>query len=286
MRVYLFGFLRHLSYDRDWIWAFLEHYGDVTCHRYDGGRPKGVEAADLIVLLHSATAQHVHTPRWLADLDRAGKLLILTGNDYKFFDEKQALIDALDPDLVGTLCPNAPYRARHVEHIPHALNPAFFAPGPPCARRPVRVGFRGYRYPPGLDGERNRLVEAFEGRDGCDVLWQTFRDPNDYATWLRTCKATPATEAGMTGRKAVSSRHFDAIGSRTALLMYGGEYSGCLTPAHYVEIARDHSNLDDVLKFLDDADAVDRLTATALEHVLKHHTYAHRMRTLDGMLWH
>ena len=193
--------------------------------------------------------------------------------------------------LVATLAPETPYRPGNgigkVAHVPHALNPLAFTPDADYDDRPIRVGFRGIRYPDILgDTERNDAVSLFADMPQSDVAWGVFQHPMEYAQWLRECKATVATEAGAPGMKAVSSRHFDSIGSGTALIMTPGDYSGCLTEDHYVRLDRDHGNLTEVMERIDDESEWRDVTTRALSHVLEHHTYAHRMAQLDELLWH
>lgn len=289
--IYLLGYPRHLSYDYDWIQAFMDHYGEVRLVHL--GRPQntGMTDATLIVLMHSATAQGVRVPHWVYQLKRRCPLLMLSGNDYKHFSEKQKLADELRVDLLGTLAPNTPYTTnpyglRRIEHIPHALNPKAFRPDVDYENRPTLVGYRGIKYPETLgDSERNDLVESFMFDAEYDVRWGVFEHPLHYAEWLRTCKSTIACEAGLKGMKAISSRQFDAIGSGVALIMYDGAYSGCLEPRHYITLERDLSNKEECLERVRDKDAWVSLTCKALIHVTENHTYAHRMAKLDEYLW-
>jgi hypothetical protein len=292
--IYLLGYPRHLSYDLDWIQAFCDHYGD-TCLVHLGRPPQtDLKNAQLVVLLHSCTAQGVKIPQWVYDArarNRKGTWLMLSGNDYKHFADKQRAAEELQIDLLGTLAPDTPYMPRNgiaqVAHVPHALNEKAFHPRLPYKERAIRVGYRGYRYPDILgDTLRNDMVERFMATRDNDVRWAVFERPQDYAEWLSHCKATPATEAGAMGMKAISSRQFDAIGSGTALIMTPGAYSGCLTEKHYIRLEPDFSNIDEALERVDDEEEWQSVTTRALEHVRAHHTYPQRMRQLDKLLWH
>lgn len=289
--IYLLGYPRALSYDLDWIQAFMDHYGDIC--RVHLGKPQftGLHDAELVVLMHSCTAQGVNVPNWVFHVKHHCPWMMLSGNDYKHFDDKRNLARELSLDLIITTAPNTPLHSGNgigrVTHLPPALNPKAFRNELEYRERPIRVGFRGFRYPPLLgDDERNRVVEGFMSERDNDVAFEVFDHPMEYASWLGHCKATPATECGAPGMKAVSSRHFDSIGSGAALIMTPGDYSGCLTEGeHYLRLEPDLSNKAEVLEVIDDEDAWSELTQRALAHVMQHHTYANRMQQLDEMLW-
>jgi hypothetical protein len=78
--------------------------------------------------------------------------------------------------------------------------------------------------------------------------------------------------------KAVSSRHFDAIGTRTCQIMIEGRFNGVLkADEHYLALDREFKNMGSVLeRFRDPAIRAD-ITGAALEHVMVKHTYAHRV---------
>ena len=89
------------------------------------------------------------------------------------------------------------------------------------------------------------------------------------------------TTSGTVSGKGVSSRHFDAIGTETCQILLPGRYNDLLEPdRHYLCLAPDFSNIDDVLgRFRDDAHRL-RLVRETREWALADHTYAHRVRAL------
>lgn len=273
MRVAVYWKPRHLTYDYDWRDALTSYYPASSVHEL----ADGLVNADVIYWLHSLTAQKVEIPSWLKD--RKGKLVVLTGNDYKLLDEKKAACEAVGADVVGTLAPNVGFGV----HIPHGLHKPNWPEGPEFHERPIKIGFKGYRYPE-IGSIRNAFVEAFM-IPGLDVNWEVFINPADYRAWLATCKATVATEAGMAGKAAVSSRHFEAIGTRTALIMPEGDYSGCLTNEHFFEVKRDLSNVQEAVRRAMDESEWETVTRRALEHVEANHTIHHRIRQIEGLLW-
>lgn len=271
----LIGVPRSLAYDRDWIDAFKDYY-QVTLVNAQADAPRNINKFHIVVLLHSLTAQGDIVPDWVKRDRGKTKLLLFTGNDYKLFEEKQKLIDELEPELTATLAPRTPYKGKNIVHVPHALNPKFYFSHRAYHERHVRVGFRGIRYPAKM-GLRNQAVEAFKGREGCDIKFEIFRDPMHYSRWLSKVKATVATEAGADKMTAVSSRHFETIGSGAVLIMTKGKYSGCLDPDHYVTLKDDLSNVEECLELIDDPKRWEALSRHALHHVLSHHTYKHRI---------
>jgi len=81
--------------------------------------------------------------------------------------------------------------------------------------------------------------------------------------------------------KAVSSRHFEPIGTKTCQLLVEGSYNGILEPdVHYIAVKRDLSNIDDAINRLQDDGYRTAMAETAYQHVMSAHTYAHRVMHL------
>jgi hypothetical protein len=87
--------------------------------------------------------------------------------------------------------------------------------------------------------------------------------------------------AGAVSGKAISSRHFEAVGTKTCQLLLEGQYNGVLEPdAHYLSIKHDYSNMAEVVaRFKDPAERA-RVTEAAYEHVMARHTYDRRVSDL------
>jgi hypothetical protein len=85
--------------------------------------------------------------------------------------------------------------------------------------------------------------------------------------------------------KGLSSRHFDAIGTKTLQIMFPGRYNDILVAGrHYVAIAPDFSNLDEVLGVLRDPRARQAIVDEAYSFALDRHTYAHRVADVHRLL--
>jgi hypothetical protein len=81
--------------------------------------------------------------------------------------------------------------------------------------------------------------------------------------------------------KAISSRHFDAIGTKTLHIMYPGRYNDILKPGeHYFELKRNHSNIEELMTFLKDYKQVSTITECAFDYVISKHTHKDRLDTL------
>ena len=123
-----------------------------------------------------------------------------------------------------------------------------------------------------------KSVLAFLARNG-PVKYAPFADEDVpfatvYERFFKDAERCPVYS------KAVSSRHFDAIGSKTALLMPEGRYNDILTAdEHYICIAADMSNVDDALAKFADASTRESITESAYEIVQASHTHAHRIKT-------
>jgi len=81
--------------------------------------------------------------------------------------------------------------------------------------------------------------------------------------------------------KCISSRHFDAVGTRTLQIMYPGRYNDILKPnEHYFEFQKDHSNIEDLLSLLGNPKKIEAMTSSTYEYVVDNHTHKHRLDNL------
>lgn len=85
--------------------------------------------------------------------------------------------------------------------------------------------------------------------------------------------------------KCISSRHFDAIGTKTCQIMFRGRYNGILeADRHYLALESDFSNVGDVLERFRDPKIRSDITESAFDLVMSKHTYAQRMRQIYAVL--
>ena len=86
--------------------------------------------------------------------------------------------------------------------------------------------------------------------------------------------------------KAVSSRHFEPIGTKTCQVLVEGSYNGILeADRHYIAVRRDLSNIDDAIARFKDGACRLEVAMNAYEHVLSGHTYRHRIQSLVASIF-
>jgi len=81
--------------------------------------------------------------------------------------------------------------------------------------------------------------------------------------------------------RVVSSRHFEAIGANCAQVLFPGRYNDILRAGeHYLPLARDFSNVDDVLRRFRDVALRRRMVEDTAAYVRDAHTLRHRIAGL------
>lgn len=81
--------------------------------------------------------------------------------------------------------------------------------------------------------------------------------------------------------KCVSSRHFEAIGTKTCQILLEGKYNGILQAGvHYIGVRNDLSNLGEAIEVFKDEGYRRQMADRTHEYVLDEHTYAHRVKAL------
>jgi hypothetical protein len=81
--------------------------------------------------------------------------------------------------------------------------------------------------------------------------------------------------------KAVSSRHFEPVGTKTCQVLLEGGYNGLLkADEHYIAVRKDGSNLDDALQRLTDEAYRRAMVNRTYDYVMALHTYRHRVDAL------
>lgn len=208
------------SYYEDWLDAFLSHphfqSEAVNIFGSSGRRraARSIRAAELIVVLHSATAETLAylealTPALQA---RRGRLVVFMGNEFNVpwlpFEQRRRWLRAVGADMIATQLLEGPAgwlydgSGARVVSMPHALNPAVFAWRRPRADRALDIAGRSFPYPVYIgDDTRNRLYREV-GPIAADLGLKTdvrLMDRLDRAGWaalLNEARFTVATEAG------------------------------------------------------------------------------------------
>jgi hypothetical protein len=85
--------------------------------------------------------------------------------------------------------------------------------------------------------------------------------------------------------KAISSRHFEPIGTKTCQVLLEGHYNGILAAdEHYIAVRKDLSNIDDAVRRFKDESYRRAMVDRTYDYAMAAHTYGHRIRQLVGAL--
>ena len=85
--------------------------------------------------------------------------------------------------------------------------------------------------------------------------------------------------------KCISSRHFDAAGTKTCQIMLRGGFNDILVAnQHYLALESDFSNIDEVLAAFRDPVRRQYVADAAYDLVRTKHTYARRMQQVYDLL--
>ncbi|RNC66001.1 MAG: methyltransferase domain-containing protein [Desulfuromonadales bacterium] len=78
--------------------------------------------------------------------------------------------------------------------------------------------------------------------------------------------------------KAISSRHFEPIGTKTCQVLLDGEYNGILRAGeHFIPIRRDFSNIAEAITAFKDEAYRQAMVERTHDYVMSSHTYRHRV---------
>jgi hypothetical protein len=81
--------------------------------------------------------------------------------------------------------------------------------------------------------------------------------------------------------KAVSSRHFEPVGTKTCQILIEGKYNDILkADEHYLAVKKDLSNMDEVVRRFKDETFRTSMAEATYEYVMSSHTYKHRVEAL------
>ena len=85
--------------------------------------------------------------------------------------------------------------------------------------------------------------------------------------------------------KAISSRHFDAIGTRTCQILLEGRYNDILHAGeHYLSLAHDFGNLSEIMDQFADPLRRRAVAEAAYELAMGAHTHRHRVEAVLGLV--
>jgi hypothetical protein len=276
------------SYMTDWRDAFddsdalaVDRCNITNLLEFRSNRPR-IRDYDFVVVLHSAAGDRMgllnRAAQWFQD--RRGKLAVFIGNEYDLMDEKIAFVRSSGADYVCSQLIGDRERTRIVQ---------LFADHGPA--RGLRCDIRSARMPrdewAAYLNTCHGIVGAESGtyylqRNGealsCAKAYLKQQPSATFDEVHQRCFAGPGP---FLNGKAISSRHFEPIGTRTCQLLVEGSYNGILEPdRHYISVRRDLSNIDDAIARFKDPAYRAQICERAYDHVQSGHTYAHRIRAL------
>ena len=89
------------------------------------------------------------------------------------------------------------------------------------------------------------------------------------------------------GMGQISPRVFEAAALHTPMILLTGRYSGLIQPdEHYVELRKDFSNVEDVLRQVEDIPALEAMADRAYQHLIASGAYSYRrfIELVDGVI--
>lgn len=106
---------------------------------------------------------------------------------------------------------------------------------------------------------------------------ETYLELHPEATYEQVKERFFADIDGRVAVKAISPRVFEACAYRNTLIMHEGEYSGILRPhEHYIEVKKDYSNADEVIRMLRDRSLCKELAERAHRDLIRSEEYSYR----------
>lgn len=80
---------------------------------------------------------------------------------------------------------------------------------------------------------------------------------------------------GLLSMNQISPRHFEACALGTVQILFSGSYSGILTPdIHYIELKKDFSNLEDVMKKICDTNFLQNMADRAFKEIANEYMWS------------
>lgn len=126
-----------------------------------------------------------------------------------------------------------------------------------------------------LGSESGSNVFDWDGTLGRKISWArlfgfTKNDTDIYERFVRAKEIDGVMNQ-------VSPRIFEAIANRTVLVLYEGTYSGVVEPGiHFVSVRKDGSNIEYVMRCLEDASFVDEMAERAYTDVIASGRYSYK----------
>jgi hypothetical protein len=85
--------------------------------------------------------------------------------------------------------------------------------------------------------------------------------------------------------KAISSRHFDAAGTKTCQIMLEGRFNDILkADEHYIALKHDYSNIESVMERFGNIPYREAMVDRTYEYIMDQHTYRHRVDSVRELI--
>lgn len=130
-----------------------------------------------------------------------------------------------------------------------------------------------------LGTESGANVVDCDGSIRAEVLTEQERNPRIGDAELY--ETLVAKHDGRVRMNQISPKIFEAIGLKTALILFEGAYSGVLSKDHYIELKKDFSNVEDVLKRVSDAEALQAMVERAYTDIVETGRYSYEVFVRD-----
>lgn len=112
-------------------------------------------------------------------------------------------------------------------------------------------------------------------------------ESNPNTTYQEIFEEYLANHEGRVRMNQISPRIFESIALKVALVLFEGKYSDIVKPnVHYIPLKKDFSNVNEVLKKLEDDVYLEELTERAYQDIIgsKKYTYENFIAMVDGVL--
>jgi hypothetical protein len=128
-------------------------------------------------------------------------------------------------------------------------------------------------------------TNAFELDDATRIAVNAFCEANPEATFDEVLTRYFPPDGSRVSGRTISSRHIEAAAARCVQLLLPGDYAGIFRPdEHYIELARDGSNVDEALAKFADPSVCARLSEAAFEAAATQFSESRLMRKLETVV--
>jgi hypothetical protein len=110
---------------------------------------------------------------------------------------------------------------------------------------------------------------------------------NPKADFFKVWDVLVRQHEGNIKHETITPKILEAIAAKTALILYPGKYRGILLPErHFIELKRDHSNIDEVVKKINDTEKLQEMVDRTHDEILylNRITFVYFIKKIDQLL--